>query len=145
VPAARVIHEAALGTAEHRKRGELRQGVVAAPRVHADDHVFERGQIFEEPDVLKRARDAQRSNPMRRQTSEFVRLKPCVPGLHRHVTRDEVDQRRLAGAVGPDEAVDGSLLHLQRHPVDGVNPAEVPLDVIQAKEHGHLDGATTRA
>jgi hypothetical protein len=37
------------------------------------------------------------------------------------------------------------LLHLQRHPVDGVNPAEVPLDFIQAKKHGHSYAATTRA
>ncbi len=79
------------------------------------------------------------------QPGELVRVEPGAAGLEGRVARDDVDQRCLASPVGSDQAMDRTFLYLQRPPVDGVNPAEVPLDVIQAKEHGHSGAATTRA
>jgi len=83
---------AALVAAEHGQNRELRQRVVGAPRVHADQNVFQRGQVLEQPDVLEGARDAQGCDAVGREAGQLVRLQPCMARLKRHVTGDHVDQ-----------------------------------------------------
>src|SRR5690349_886364 len=43
---------------------------------------------------------------MRRQAGEALALQANFAGTRRVDTGDEIDQRRLAGAIGPDEAAD---------------------------------------
>ena len=47
------------------------------------------------------------------QSGELVGLEPGLTGLEWDISGDDVDQRRLAGAIGSDQAVDRSLLGLK--------------------------------
>ncbi len=137
----RVVAARPLGTAQEGKRRQLHEGVIAQPRVHTDHHVLERGQIWKQPDVLKRARDPKPGDAMRLQPGEAVFLEKCLARLRARVTGDDVDQRCLAGAVGADEAEDRALFDFERHAVDGLHAAEVALEAIQPEQHLMLDSA----
>src|SRR4029077_18644786 len=50
--------------------------------------------------------------------------------------RDQVEERRLAGAVGPDQADDLALAHVERDVVDRDDPAEPSRHVLD-REQGH--------
>ena len=56
---------------------------------------------------------------------------PRVGGVS---TRQGVHQRRLAGAVAPDETDHLARVQVDGHPVDGVNAAEGDTDVAQLDE-----------
>src|SRR4029077_14305190 len=139
------IEASALVAAEKGQGAQLRDSVVAAPRMHADDDVLDRGQILEQADVLERSGDAQPRDPVGGQSGDLVRLHPRSAGLEWDVSGDDVHERRLARASGPDESLDRSLPDLQRPPVDGAHPAEVTLEVSQSKEHAFGVVATTAA
>ena len=47
---------------------------------------------------------------------------------------DEVDERRLAGAVRPDQADDLALVQMERDVADGADTAEVLADTFEAKD-----------
>jgi len=141
-----LVEAALLIPPEHRQGGQLRERVVTAARVHSDEHVFEAREVLEQPDVLEGARDAGCGDAIGAKTGDLVLLEPGLARFIGHVAGDHVHQRCLAGAVGADQALDRPFLHLQRHSVDGVHAAEVPLDLIQAKKHGlQSDAATTQA
>ena len=52
-----------------------------------------------------------------------------APRVRDQVSRDDVEQRGLARAVGPDHRRDLPGLHAQRHPAQGLEAAEGPRDV----------------
>src|SRR5205814_9787327 len=54
---------------------------------------------------------------------------------------DDVEQRRLAGAVGSYEREDGAARHLQAHVVEGPEPAEVPREVPDGEDRRVAHGA----
>src|SRR5207247_9775552 len=54
---------------------------------------------------------------------------------------DQVEERRLAGAVGADQPGDGALLDLQRARVDGDDAAERPAEPADL-EQAHRDAAS---
>ena len=49
---------------------------------------------------------------------------------------DDVEQSRLAGAVGPDQCGDRSLIHVKRRVVDGAEAAEGTHDVSHLENRG---------
>ena len=59
------VEPGALVAAEQRQSAQLRERVVAAARVHADDHVLGCAQILEQADVLKSAGDPEPRDPIR--------------------------------------------------------------------------------
>src|SRR5207249_2579364 len=133
--AVRVVHASPLVAAQEGQRRQLHDSVIAQPSVHADHHVLQRGEIGKQADVLERARDPEPGDAMRRQARQMVPLEKCLARLGAHVTRDDVDQRGLAGAVGADEAENRALVDFERHAVDGLDAAEMPLEAIQPEQH----------
>ena len=61
-------------------------------------------------------------------------IEPVVGGED---ARDHVEQRRLAGAVRPDDAADLALGDVERHLVDGDEAAEALGDPVEGKQRGH--------
>jgi hypothetical protein len=47
---------------------------------------------------------------------------------------DEVEDRRLPGAIGPDDGEDLARLHLEAHPVERLDPAEVDGELARREE-----------
>src|SRR5207237_8712933 len=80
---------------------------------------------------------ARTPDPMPRPAHQRSRVEPRLPDLPEHLARDDVVQRGLARAVRPDQALDCSLLHLQRHIVDGVHAVD---DVSLEVEQGTIQG-----
>jgi len=73
---------------------------------------------------------------VRRQAGELVRLEPGAAGLKTHVSGDDVDERRLARAIGADQAEDLPLLQLERDAVEGDDAAEPHRDIANLEQRG---------
>src|SRR5205085_7182654 len=87
-------------------------------------------------DVLERPRDPLADDPMRRGAEQalaverdLARVRPVEPG-------DQVEERRLAGAVRADQPADLAALDAERDVVDGDDAAEAPRHVLE-REQGH--------
>src|SRR5215204_5087440 len=78
--------------------------------------VLERVQVREEPDVLEGPRDAHRGKPVRRKAGDVPALEGDAPGVGADHAGDQVEQRRLAGAVRAND----------RHHLRAVNVASAP-------------------
>ncbi len=80
----------------------------AGVRAHvpADHHVLQRRQVLEQADVLERARDAALGDLVRLQPVERLAVEGEVPAVGAVDAGEHVEQRGLAGAVRPDQAVD---------------------------------------
>jgi len=74
--------------------------------VHAHEHVLERGHVLEETDVLERAADAALGERMWRLSGQVIAGEDHAAGRRLVHAREHVEERRLAGAVRPDEADD---------------------------------------
>ena len=109
-----------------------------ATRVRAHEHVLEHGHRPEELDVLERARDplaARSGAPARRRSDspsklDLARVRLVEP-------RDDVERRRLAGAVRADQARDVPCSHVERHAVESDDASEAERDVPDG-EQSHL-------
>ena len=64
-----------------------------------EQHVFEDGHVLEQREVLKHARDAQRSDLMGRQVIDAIALESYLAGVRLVDAADAVEERRLARAV----------------------------------------------
>src|SRR5207245_2056668 len=64
---------------------------------------------LEQPDVLERPAHAARGDLVRTQADERVLLEPHLAGVGRVETGEHVEQRRLAGAVRPDDRGDPAV------------------------------------
>ena len=74
--------------------------------MHADEHVLERRHLCEEPDVLERPPDPELDDRVRGLPDDLGAVEHDRAG-RRHVDAgDLVEERRLAGAVRPDQRDD---------------------------------------
>jgi hypothetical protein len=105
--------------------------------MRADQNVVQNGHRPEELDVLERARDAAPDHAVRRRSQQALAGERERAGIGLVQARDDVEQRRLAGPVRPDQADDLPLLYVQRDVVDGDDAAEPPRHVADL-EQGHL-------
>ncbi|MDT4847350.1 hypothetical protein FQZ97_814020 [compost metagenome] len=81
-----------------------------APRIDAAEHdVVTHAQALEERKVLEGARDAQPGQPRRRHMAEAAPTDPHAPAVGPVQPADDIDQRALAGTIGPDDGADLSL------------------------------------
>ena len=115
--------------------------------VRADEHVLEHGHRPEELDVLERARYALAHDLVRGCLEDRRAVEQHLAGVRPVEARDDVEGRRLAGAVRPDEARDVSLLDLERHAVERDDSAEAQGDVPYLEEghpHETLNGSGVR-
>src|SRR5271154_7433561 len=67
-----------------------------------DFDVFENAEIVENPDVLKRPREAESRDAVRLETKNFFTLDTNRPSVRVRGAAERVEQGRLAGAVGSD-------------------------------------------
>ena len=113
----------------------------ARDRVRADEHVLEHRHRREELDVLERARDPELDHPARRGAQGRAAVEDDVAGVEPVEPGDDVERRRLAGAVRADEPGDRPLRDVQGDVVEGDDPAEAKRRVLQRQET-HPEPAT---
>ena len=94
------------------------------PAVHAHEDVFERRHLLEQADVLERAPDAPLGHEVRRPVGDVLACELDDAGRHLVDAGDHVEERRLAGAVRPDEAYDRALGDREVDVVHGHEAAE---------------------
>ena len=91
---------------ERRIGVALGLGVGRGADIGADDHVLQHGHAREGAHDLKGAADAEPADRMRLQADQVRSRKADAAGIGAEKSVDDVEQRRLAGAVRPDDAVD---------------------------------------
>ena len=96
-----------------------------AKALGADHHVLEHAQAGEQPHPLQRARDpdAGAGGSVRTRRASAPATRSC-PTCGSHEPADDVEQRRLARAVGADHAEHLARLDVQRDAVERGDPAE---------------------
>ena len=102
----------------------------ARTRAHVapDHHVLERRQIGEQADVLEGARDAGGGDLVRLEPGERAAVERERARVGRVDPGQHVEQRRLAGAVRADQAVDLARRDGERHLVQRLHAAEALAD-----------------
>ncbi len=92
--------------------------------VKARHDVFERGEMLEQSDFLKRAGDAVAHAPMGGEAAEFQSIEHDAAGIGRVNAAYQIEQRRLAGAVRADDGKHRAGRHGERDVAHGVDAAE---------------------
>jgi hypothetical protein len=128
--------EAALDLVEVPAAGEDVPDAERDPGVHADQHVLDGRHVGEEPDVLEGPADPERRDLVGAQADQGVPLEGDRALVGRVETREDVEERGLAGAVGADDGGDPGLQG-EVHPVDGGEAAEPLADRSRLEEGGH--------
>ena len=104
------------GRARPRSRGATRACM-------PDQHVLDRGHVGEQPDVLEGAAHAQRGDLVGPAADQRLAAEGDLAGVGLVETGEDVEQRRLAGAVGADDRRD-PVVEREVDPVDGGQTAE---------------------
>src|SRR2546428_200512 len=103
---------------------------VAHAAAHGGDgEVLAHGQLAEESHRLERPPDAPSGDLVRRQVVDALTVVEHAPAVGPEQARDEIEDRGLAGAVGPDEADDTARLDLERAATAGAEAAEALLEL----------------
>ncbi len=113
----------------------------AALAVLADHHVLEQGHRREQGEVLERAGDAGPGDLVRRQGEQVESVEPHQAGGRVVDATDDVEHRRLARAVGPDQTADLAVVDGEAELVEGDDPAE-PHRHFTHVEQRHADRAS---
>src|SRR5262249_6318731 len=114
------------------------------PHVTRDHHVLKGRELAEQANVLKRARDAEGGDAVRRQACDVAALVAQAAGRGRGEAGDEVEQRRLAGAVGPDQAEELAAGHGEGHPAHRDDAAEAARQGLHRQHLGRPRRAVAR-
>ena len=103
----------------HRLGLALGRAAVGGMEIGADHDVLAHADLGEGLRDLERAHHARGADPVRRQAGDVLALEGDPAGIGRVEARDGGKQRRLARPVGPDQAHDLALPHVERGLVDG--------------------------
>src|SRR6266852_3002872 len=114
-------------------------------RARADQHVLQRRQAREEPDVLVGAGDAEGGDAVGRQPVDPLASQYDASARRAEQAGDDVEQRGLAGPVGPDQAVHLARGNLDGGSVERAHPAETPLQLLNREQHARPSAAAARA
>ena len=112
----------------------------------ADHDGFQHREMREQADVLERARDALERALRRARIHDRLALEQDLAGIGGENAGDEIEERRLAGAVRPDQRVDVAGRHLELEIVERVEAAEAlgqPFDRKTRLRHGAPSSAET--
>src|SRR5207244_3512450 len=101
------------------------QAAAPEPRVHADEHVLDRGHLREEADVLERAADARLRDRVGRLGRDVDSVEDDRPGGRLVDAGQHVEERRLPRAVRADQADDRALRDREVEVVDREETAEL--------------------
>src|SRR5262249_3776640 len=105
-----------------------------AAALQADEDVLENRHRPEDVDVLERAGDAAPHDRVRRLAQEALAREDDRARVGLVEAGDQVEERRLAGAVRPDQPDDLAGLDVERHVVDGDDAAETPPYVLEREQ-----------
>src|SRR6266496_4162795 len=108
----------------------------AAP-LGGDKHVLTDGEAREDPGELEGPADAEAEDTLRRPVGDWPPVQVHLAAVHPFVASDHVEQRRLAGAVRPDEARHRALLELDRAAVERPHAAKRLQHVLGAQQWRH--------
>src|SRR5262249_62131330 len=86
---------------------------------------------------LTGARSAAAGDAVRGQAVDALGRVPDLAGARAVYPSDEIDQRRLARPVRPDQADDLARCELERHVVDGEQAAEAPRHIGEPQDRAH--------
>jgi hypothetical protein len=112
-----------------QRRGQAR----AAPALRPGHDVLERRQPREQPDALERAGDPEARELMRPDVAQRALAPRDVAVVGAHEAADHVEERRLARAVGADDADDLARRDLQGDVVERGQAAEAHRDRVDAQ------------
>jgi len=90
----------------------------------AHQHIVQHAEIGEDAAVLEGARQAERGQPFGGQAGDVAATQPRRAGVGLVEPGHEVEQRRLAGTVGADDADELALRDVEIDIVDGRQTAE---------------------
>ena len=107
-----------------RRRRRARRRARGRDQMCADRDVLGDGQAGERLHDLERARDAAPGEAVRRLAGDVAAGIEDAAGARRQEAGDDGEQRRLAGAVRPDQRGDAARLGGERRLVDGEQAAE---------------------
>ena len=102
--------------------------------MRADEDILEHGHPREELEVLEGARDPQPDHAARPDAPQRSAVEDDVARVEPVEAGDRVEGRRLAGAVGADQADDRPLRDLERDVVQRDDPPEAQPSVVQFKQ-----------
>ena len=102
--------------------------------VAAEQEVLEHGGVLEQLDVLERPRDAAPGHLVRRHPRDVLPVEDQAARAWIVDPRDQIEDGRLAGAVGADDREDLARLDLEAHAVDGPQAAEVHDEPLRGQE-----------
>src|SRR6267142_2703595 len=103
----------------------------------ADDDVVDDSHGLEALDDLERARDAALATLRRRQRGDVLAVEPDRSLRRRQHARDQIEQRRLAGAIGANQANDLAAPDRYRDVAVGDQPAEALPDAFGFQQERH--------
>jgi len=83
--------------------------------VKGGNHVVEDRQAPEQPDFLKRTRKPEPRAPVRRQSNEIDAVEDDTTRIRLMDPAHQVEQRRLAGAIGPDDRKNLAVADIKRN------------------------------
>ena len=100
----------------------------------ADANVVDHRKVGKQRDVLEGAADADFGNLVRRALQDADAVHQDVAGARLVEPGEAVEERGLAGAVGPDQAEDLAVVHVKGHAVQCDDAAEHDADVANRKQ-----------
>src|SRR6266849_5647814 len=106
-----------------------------------DQEILERRQIGKDPDDLERAADALVKDLMRLEPVDPAPLAADLALVARLDAGDAVEQRGLARAIGPDQAVDAAGLEAERYAIHGGDAAKALEDTVHLEDGRHQRSA----
>src|ERR1700747_295318 len=106
---------------------------LAAAKAESPFHVFEPRKPSKRFRDLMRSHNSGADGVIRLRTRHFVSLKHDRAGRGLDRARDNAQQSRLSGSVGPDEAKQTSVVHFEAHILHGGEPGEVLRKAIEFK------------
>src|SRR3954469_4240523 len=107
--------------------------------VEAGEHVLEQGKLLEEADFLEGAGDAKPRTLVCRQPDQVGLVEGERAGIGLIDAGEEVQERRLAGAVGADQREDRAGRDVQRHVVHRAHAAETLVQLFGLEERRHAN------
>ncbi|MPM92334.1 hypothetical protein SDC9_139469 [bioreactor metagenome] len=128
------------------QRQNAAQNAVSGLGVEGAQHVFHHRQPTEEADVLEGAPDARRRDLVLLQPGNVPAAQEHLPFIGGVDSGDDVKDRRFAGAVGANDAVDFPRLRLQAEILNRLDAAKAFINTLYLKQrHYSCPPATASA
>src|SRR4029077_11392888 len=108
--------------------------IAPAARMSADPDIVEHRLRREQRQVMEGTADADLGDAVRRPAEQRAAVKQDFAAVRRVEPAHAVEQRRLAGAVRPDQAEDLSLFDRERNTVERDDTAEPQRDVTDLQQ-----------